>query len=62
MRRCVEKDCERCEADEVGLPRIARRIELDGPLDAEQRTRLLQIADRCPVKQTLERGILIESV
>ena len=56
-----EKDCERCETESVGPPRIARRIELDGPLDAEQTKRLLQIADRCPVKQTLERGIKIES-
>jgi uncharacterized OsmC-like protein len=31
-------------------------------LSDEQRTRLLQIADRCPVKQTLERGLKVESV
>ena len=57
-----EKDCERCETAEVGPPRIARRIELAGPLTDEQRTRLLQIADRCPVKQTLERGLKVEPV
>jgi putative redox protein len=60
--RAHEQDCERCEEEEVGMPRVARRIELDGPLTDEQRARLHQIADRCPVKQTLQRGILVESV
>ena len=32
-----------------------RRIRLTGDLDAEQRQRLLEIADRCPVHRTLER-------
>lgn len=33
-----------------------RRIRLEGPLDADQRARLLQIADKCPVHRTLERA------
>ncbi|MBW8768340.1 MAG: OsmC family protein [Gemmatimonadetes bacterium] len=57
-----QKDCERCDTADVGPPRVARRIELAGPLSDEQRTRLLQIADRCPVKQTLERGLKVETV
>jgi len=60
--RAHEKDCEDCETEEVGLPRIARRIELDGPLDDQQRERLHYIADRCPVKQTLQRGLVVETV
>jgi putative redox protein len=60
--RAHEKDCEDCEASEVGIPRLSRRIELAGPLTDDQRTRLLAIADRCPVKQTLTRGILVETV
>ena len=60
--RAHEKDCENCETEEVGLPRIARRIELDGPLDDQQRERLHYIADRCPVKQTLQRGLVVETV
>jgi putative redox protein len=60
--RAHEEDCEKCETEDVGMPRVARRIELDGPLSDEQRARLLQIADRCPVKQTLQRGILVETV
>jgi len=60
--RAHEEDCEKCETEEVGMPRVARRIELEGPLSDDQRVRLLQIADRCPVKQTLQRGILVETV
>jgi putative redox protein len=36
--------------------RFMRELQLDGALTAEQRTRLLEIADRCPVHLTLERG------
>jgi putative redox protein len=60
--RAHEQVCEKCEDEEVGLPRIARRIELAGPLSDEQRNRLHQIADRCPVKQTLQRGLVVETV
>lgn len=34
--------------------RITRRLKLRGPLDADQRTRLLEIANKCPVHRTLE--------
>lgn len=51
------RDCENCVTQAVGVGRIERRVELTGPLTDEQRTRLLQIADRCPIKQTLARGI-----
>ncbi|SNR27186.1 bifunctional alpha/beta hydrolase/OsmC family protein [Puniceibacterium sediminis] len=38
-----------------------RRITLDGPLDAAQRQRLLEIADKCPVHRTLEAGARVET-
>jgi putative redox protein len=57
--RSHERDCEQCETEKVGIGRIERIVELSGPLTGEQRERLLRIADRCPVKQTLERGIQI---
>jgi putative redox protein len=53
-------DCETCETQAVGIRRIERQIELTGPLSDAQRQRLLAIADRCPIKQTLERGLRIE--
>jgi putative redox protein len=52
-------DCENCETKSVGLRRLERQIELHGELTDEQRARLMLIADRCPVKQTLDRGIEI---
>ena len=57
--RSHEADCERCDVEPVGIGRVERRIEFAGPLTDEQRRRLSEIADRCPVKQTLERGIKI---
>jgi putative redox protein len=35
---------------------FTRQIALEGPLDAEQTARLLEIADKCPVHRTLEGG------
>jgi uncharacterized OsmC-like protein len=57
--RSHEKDCESCEKAAVGIARIERRLDLTGPLTEEQRAKLLEIADRCPVKQTLERGVQV---
>ncbi len=38
-----------------------RRIRLEGDLDAAQRTKLLEIADKCPVHRTLESSVRIET-
>lgn len=59
--RVHEKDCERSDAERVGIDQLARSIEFDGDLTEEQRAGLLRIADRCPVGQTLERGVRIVS-
>ncbi|HYN22220.1 MAG TPA: alpha/beta fold hydrolase [Thermoanaerobaculia bacterium] len=50
-------DCAACETKEGKLDQIERVIELIGPLTEEQRTRLLEIANRCPVHRTLEAEI-----
>ena len=39
-----------------------RVIRLEGKLDSDQRQRLLEIADKCPVHRTLERGASVETV
>ena len=59
--RSHAQDCEGCEASDVGITWLEREIELSGSLTEEQRHRLVQIADRCPVKQTLERGIRVRA-
>lgn len=55
-------DCVDCETKEVGTNRLEREIDMIGALSGEQRKRMLYIADRCPVKQSVERGIRIEAV
>jgi uncharacterized OsmC-like protein/alpha/beta superfamily hydrolase len=49
------EDCAECEERQGKVDRIEREISLTGPLDEDQRRRLLEIADKCPVHQTLER-------
>ena len=39
-----------------------REIHLEGDLDEEQRQRLLEIADKCPVHNTLESGAKIKTI
>ena len=55
------EDEKRCESGEARLDRLEREIELVGPLDVEQRARLLEIADRCPVHRSLEAGVCMET-
>lgn len=57
--RTYEKDCEECEEQSVGIDQVEREVDLVGPLTEEQQEGLLRIADRCPVGQTLARGIRI---
>jgi putative redox protein len=56
------EDCEGCEAEDRKMETLHREIALEGPLSAEQRERLIQIADRCPVHRTLEGNLQIETV
>jgi uncharacterized OsmC-like protein/alpha-beta hydrolase superfamily lysophospholipase len=55
-------DCESCETREGMLHRIDRIITLAGDLDADQRQRLLEIADKCPVHRTLTSEIEIRTL
>jgi putative redox protein len=54
-------DCAECESRPAMIDRIERTIELVGALDATQRTRLLQIAEQCPVHRTLTSKIDIRT-
>ena len=54
-------DCAECETKETMLDRIDREIALVGPLTGEQRVRLLEIAERCPVHRTLTSEISIRT-
>ena len=53
------QDCAECETKEGMLDQIERIIAIEGALDAEQRTKLMEIADKCPVHRTLTSEIRI---
>ena len=53
------EDCADCETKAGMLDHIERVIRLVGPLDAEQKVRLMEIADKCPVHRTLTSEIKI---
>jgi uncharacterized OsmC-like protein len=54
-------DCLNCETKEGLVDHIDRNITIEGSLDVEQRKRLLEIADKCPVHRTLESEIKIRT-
>lgn len=58
--RIHARDCEVCDSKEGKIERIERYISLTGPLTDEQKQRLLEIAQRCPVHKTLTSEIVIQ--
>jgi putative redox protein len=59
--RIHASDCADCETREGMLDRIERDIRFAGPLTAEQRARLREIADKCPVHRALTSEIDIRT-
>ena len=53
------EDCAECETKVGMLDQFDRVIAMEGPLDAEQRKKLMEIADKCPVHRTLTSEIHI---
>jgi len=53
------EDCAECETKAGMLDQIERVITMEGALDAEQRKKLMEIADKCPVHRTLTSEIRI---
>ena len=54
-------DCAECETKVGKIDRIEVEIELTGKLTTEQRAKLMEMADRCPVHQTLTSEINIRT-
>jgi uncharacterized OsmC-like protein/fermentation-respiration switch protein FrsA (DUF1100 family) len=54
-------DCEQCETTDGKIERIERVLTLEGPLDAAQRAKLVEIANKCPVHRTLHARVRIET-
>ena len=59
--RIHAQDCAECETEDGRVDLIERRIDLVGDLSDEQRSRLLEIADKCPVHRTLHSEVVIRS-
>lgn len=57
--RIYATDCEECETRDGMISRIEREITMDGDLTEEQRGKLMEIADKCPVHRTLTSEIQI---
>lgn len=55
--RIHAEDCADCMTRSGQLDRVERVIHLAGNLDDSQRRRLLEIADRCPVRRTLHSEV-----
>lgn len=53
------QDCAECETKAGMLDQIERVITMEGALNAEQRQKLMEIADKCPVHRTLTSEIHI---
>lgn len=60
-RKIHAEDCSDCETRSGKLDEIERTLTFEGDLDEEQRARLLEIADKCPVHRTLTHEIKIRS-
>jgi len=61
-RRIHRSDEEVAEqSEDARLDAVDREVELVGELDEEQRARLMEIADRCPVHRTLEAGVRVDT-
>ena len=60
QQRIHVNDCGECEESTEGfVHRIERSVSVDGDLSEEQRTRLQEIAHKCPVHKTLTSKIII---
>jgi len=56
----VELSHDKVEIDGVQRDRITRHITLEGDLSPEQRQRLLEIANKCPVHRALSQSIQLD--
>ena len=55
------QDCEMCETTDGRIDRIDVEIEVMGDMDEETRSKIAEIAKKCPVHKTLQSEIVIES-
>ena len=61
IKKIHAEDCDDCEQDEGYVDVIDKRLTFSGSLTDEQRQRLVEISERCPVHRTLLSNIKIRS-
>jgi uncharacterized OsmC-like protein len=59
--RIHAEDCENCHSNEGMVDVIDKQIRLEGDLSDQERLKLLEIADKCPVHKTLSNEIVIKT-
>ncbi len=59
-QRIYRKDCEDCTEEQKRLEKITRKITVAGALSEEQKDKLLEIANKCPVHRTISAKPVIE--
>jgi putative redox protein len=60
-RKIKAADCPDCRTTEGEVEEMTREVTLTGPLDADTRAKLLDIANKCPVHKTLTGEIKIRT-
>ncbi|MDJ0814327.1 MAG: bifunctional alpha/beta hydrolase/OsmC family protein [Woeseiaceae bacterium] len=60
-RKMHAEACADCEAEDGKIDEFHRELTIEGDLDDAQRQRMLEIADRCPVHQTLHGEVKIRT-
>jgi putative redox protein len=59
--RSYNKDCQHCDEAPQQIDYLNREITLEGELSDEQRDKLLEIADKCPVHKTLHSHLMVNT-
>ncbi len=60
-RKMKAADCPDCTTKEGEITEMTRDVTLEGDLTAEQRQRLIEIANKCPVHKTLTGEIKVRT-
>jgi putative redox protein len=60
-RKMHAEACADCETEDGKIDEFRRELTIEGDLDEDQRQRMLEIADRCPVHQTLHGEIKVRT-
>lgn len=55
------EDCEQCETEKGKVDHIQTEITIEGDLTDEERQRIFEIAERCPVHKTITNAVIIDA-